>query len=240
MRRICAFSGKRGGFGAYLPLMRRALADPELELLVLLGDQHGSPQFGNTADEVRAQLPGAEIELIEMGTGRGDTPLVRVENLAACLHGAAEVLERWAPEVVLVHGDRGEHLMVAFAAANLGSPSRTPRAATAPATSTSSSGTRSRSSRTCTSPSRRPRPSGCAAWARRSGASTPSARPTSTGSRPASSSRRTRRGRGSGSTRARRSSSCWCTRRRSCPATTTSGSRATSSPRCARRSCRRS
>jgi UDP-hydrolysing UDP-N-acetyl-D-glucosamine 2-epimerase len=120
MRRICAFSGKRGGFGAYLPLMRRALADPELDLLVLLGDQHGSPQFGNTADEVRAQLPGAEIELIEMGTGRGDTPLVRVENLAACLEGAAEVLERWAPEAVLVHGDRGEHLMVAFAAANLG------------------------------------------------------------------------------------------------------------------------
>jgi UDP-hydrolysing UDP-N-acetyl-D-glucosamine 2-epimerase len=120
MRRICAFSGKRGGFGAYLPLMRRAQADPELELLVLLGDQHGSPQFGNTADEVRAQLPGAEIELIEMGTGRGDAPLVRVENLAACLAAAGEVLERWAPEVVLVHGDRGEHLMVAFAAANLG------------------------------------------------------------------------------------------------------------------------
>jgi UDP-hydrolysing UDP-N-acetyl-D-glucosamine 2-epimerase len=120
MRRICAFSGKRGGFGAYLPLLRLAEVDPDLELLVLLGDQHGSAEFGNTADEVHAQLPDAAVELIEMGTGRGDTPLVRVENLAACLAAAGSILERVRPEVVLVHGDRGEHLMVAFAAANLG------------------------------------------------------------------------------------------------------------------------
>ncbi len=81
---------------------------------------HASAEFGNTVDEVRADFPDAELELIEMGTGRSDTPLARVENLSRCLEQAARVLERWAPDVVLVHGDRGEHLMVAFAAVNLG------------------------------------------------------------------------------------------------------------------------
>ena len=120
MRRICAFSGKRGGFGAYVPLMRWIADDSELELLILLGDQHGSDEFGRTVEEARATFPHAELELVETGTGRGDSELVRAENLAACLAGAARVLERRVPEVVVVHGDRGEHLMVAFAALNLG------------------------------------------------------------------------------------------------------------------------
>jgi UDP-hydrolysing UDP-N-acetyl-D-glucosamine 2-epimerase len=119
-RRICAFSGKRGGYGAYVPLMRLVEDDPELELVILLGDQHAAAEFGRTVDEARADFPDAALELLETGTGRGDTPLVRAENLAACLAQAATVLERLRPDVVLVHGDRGEHLMVALAALNLG------------------------------------------------------------------------------------------------------------------------
>jgi GDP/UDP-N,N'-diacetylbacillosamine 2-epimerase (hydrolysing) len=100
--------------------MRLLEADEQLELLVLLGDMHASDVFGATADEVRRALPGSRIEVIEMGAGRGDAPLVRAENLATCLSGAARVLERERPDVVLVHGDRGEHLMVAYAALQLG------------------------------------------------------------------------------------------------------------------------
>ena len=119
-RKICCFSGKRGGFGAYLPLMRLIEADDELDLLVLLGDQHASEAFGATADEVRRALPDSRLEVIEMGAGRGDTGLVRAENLATCLAEAARVLERERPDVVLVHGDRGEQLIVALAALQLG------------------------------------------------------------------------------------------------------------------------
>lgn len=119
-RTICCFSGKRGGFGAYLPLMRLLEADEELELLVLLGDMHAAEVFGATADEVRHALPSSRLEVIEMGAGRGDSALVRAENLATCLREAARVLDRDRPDVVLVHGDRGEHLMVAYAALQLG------------------------------------------------------------------------------------------------------------------------
>jgi GDP/UDP-N,N'-diacetylbacillosamine 2-epimerase (hydrolysing) len=100
--------------------MRLVQADPSLELLILLGDMHGSTAFGNTVDEVRADFSDAELELVEMGAGRGDTPLVRAENLGACLANAARILERRKPDIVLVHGDRGEHLIVALAALNLG------------------------------------------------------------------------------------------------------------------------
>ncbi len=102
--------------------MRRIDEDPDLELLILLGDMHGSAEFGHTIDEVRAGFPDADVALIEMGSGRGDTPLVRAENLGRCLAGAAAILEERAPDIVLVHGDRGEQLMVAFAALNLGIP----------------------------------------------------------------------------------------------------------------------
>lgn len=120
VRRVCAFSGKRGGYGAYVPLMRLVEQDPELELLILLGDMHGSATFGRTVDEVSADFPDSAVELINMGSGRGDSPRVRAENLGACLGEAARILDRARPDVVLVHGDRGEHLMVAFAALNLG------------------------------------------------------------------------------------------------------------------------
>jgi UDP-hydrolysing UDP-N-acetyl-D-glucosamine 2-epimerase len=120
VRRICTFSGKRGGFGAFVPLMTLIDADPDLELLILLADQHGSEEFGRTVEEARSTFPGVALELVETGTGRGDSALIRAENLATCLAGAARVLERQDPEVVVVHGDRGEHLMVAFAALNLG------------------------------------------------------------------------------------------------------------------------
>lgn len=121
-RKVCLFSGKRGGLGAYLPLMHLIQADPELELQVLLGDMHASTQFGRTLDEAKKFLPNAHLELIEMGSGRGDTPRIRAENLGVCLQKAAGILERLGPDIILVHGDRGEQQIVAFAALNLGIP----------------------------------------------------------------------------------------------------------------------
>jgi GDP/UDP-N,N'-diacetylbacillosamine 2-epimerase (hydrolysing) len=120
MRTICAFSGKRGGYGAYLPLMRQIEADPETELIVMLGDMHASAEFGRTVEEAQRDFPAARIDLLEMGAGRGDSALVRAENLGTCMQEAARVLERRKPDIVLVHGDRGEQLAVALTALTLG------------------------------------------------------------------------------------------------------------------------
>lgn len=119
-RTICVFSGKRGGFGAFVPLMQLISQDPDLELQILLGDMHASKAFGETVAEAKKFFPLSRIELIEMGTGRGDTPLIRAENLGTLHVKATHVLSRLNPDIVLVHGDRGDHLMIASVALNLG------------------------------------------------------------------------------------------------------------------------
>src|SRR3989344_996286 len=121
-RKICVFSGKRGGFGAFVPLMRLIEEDTDLALQILLSDMHASREFGNTAREAKQLFPKAHHSLIAMGTGRGDTPVIRVENLSECLRKSVAALKKLAPDIVLVHADRGEHLMVAYAALNLGIP----------------------------------------------------------------------------------------------------------------------
>jgi len=119
-KNICIFSGKRGGFGAYLPLMKMIQKDRDLRLQILLSDMHSSGKFGNTANEVRHFFPIADIEIIKMDFGKDDSPLSRVENLGVCLSRSARVLDKLKPDIIMVHGDRGEHLVIALAAQNLG------------------------------------------------------------------------------------------------------------------------
>lgn len=114
-RKICVFSGKRGGFGAYAPLMRLIEKDAALELHILLGDMHVSDEFGRTVNEVRASFPKTPIHLVRMGAGRGDTPAIRAENLGTCMYEASRIFARIQPDIVMVHGDRGEQLVVALA-----------------------------------------------------------------------------------------------------------------------------
>ncbi|MBI2099163.1 UDP-N-acetylglucosamine 2-epimerase (hydrolyzing) [Candidatus Uhrbacteria bacterium] len=121
-RKICLFSGKRGGFGAYFPLAKLIDSDPSLELQWLLGDMHASKEFGATANEVKKFFPRSKITLIDMGTGGDDSSLSRARNLGVCEQKAASALKKMKPDIVMVHADRGEHLMVGFAALNLGIP----------------------------------------------------------------------------------------------------------------------
>jgi len=118
-RTICIFSGKRGGFGAYMPLMLLIEKDPKLNLQILLGDMHTSKEFGDTKTEAQFLFPKAKIRTINMGAGRGDSPLIRTENLGTCLYKSAKILSQLDPDIVMVHGDRGEHLIIALAALNL-------------------------------------------------------------------------------------------------------------------------
>ncbi|MDO8467172.1 MAG: UDP-N-acetylglucosamine 2-epimerase [bacterium] len=121
-RKICVFSGKRGGFGAYLNLMRLIENDPDLELQIILSDMHASDKFGATAKEVKGFFPNVDMEVVPMNSSSSDSPVARATNLGACLEGLAPALERLKPNILMVHGDRGEHLMAAFAALNLGIP----------------------------------------------------------------------------------------------------------------------
>ena len=120
MKRIAIFSGKRGGLGAYLPLIRLIEADPDCSAHLILGDMHASSFFGKTEDEARALFPSADIRTIDMGTTGDDSAGARIRGLGTLLRESVAALDAVRPDMLFVHADRAEHLLMALSAATRG------------------------------------------------------------------------------------------------------------------------
>jgi UDP-N-acetylglucosamine 2-epimerase (non-hydrolysing)/GDP/UDP-N,N'-diacetylbacillosamine 2-epimerase (hydrolysing) len=116
-RRIAVFTGKRGGFGAMLRIMRLIADDPAMELRVIASDMHLDPRFGQTISEVRSQVA---VDAVVDLSNYGDTPLDRAQALGRCVERLAAVLSEIRPDILLLLGDRGETLAAAMCAAELG------------------------------------------------------------------------------------------------------------------------
>lgn len=117
LRRIAVFTGKRGGFGAMLRIMRLIEDDPTMELKVIASDMHLSKTFGETISEVRSQIA---VDAVVDLANYGDTPLDRAQALGRCIERLAPVLTELKPDILLLLGDRGETLAAAMCAAELG------------------------------------------------------------------------------------------------------------------------
>ena len=111
------FTGKRGGFGAMLRIMRSIRADPGMDLKVIASDMHLTETFGNTLREIRSQI-GVDA-VVDLGD-YGDTALDRTRALARCVDGLAPVLQNMRPDILLLLGDRGETLAAAMCAVEMG------------------------------------------------------------------------------------------------------------------------
>src|SRR5215470_226818 len=109
-RRIAVFTGKRGGFGAMLRIMRLIMDDPAMELRVIASDMHLNPTFGQTISEVRSQVA---VDAVVDLSSYGDTPLDRAQALGRCVERLAPVLSEVRPDILLLLGDRGETLAAA-------------------------------------------------------------------------------------------------------------------------------
>lgn len=119
MRKILVLSGKRGGYGAMKPMLRLMSEDPEIELQLVLTDQHLDPAFGETINEVRREF--AVAATVGMGQ-EGDRCIDRSRALGRCLVGMSDVMERLKPDICVLYGDRGEVLASALAATTMGVP----------------------------------------------------------------------------------------------------------------------
>jgi GDP/UDP-N,N'-diacetylbacillosamine 2-epimerase (hydrolysing) len=117
LRRVAVFTGKRGGFGAMLRIMRLIDADPAMELNIIASDMHLNPTFGATIEEVRSQIPISKV--VDLSS-YGDAPLDRAQALGRCVERLAPVLQELAPDVLLLLGDRGETLAAAMCAVEMG------------------------------------------------------------------------------------------------------------------------
>jgi UDP-hydrolysing UDP-N-acetyl-D-glucosamine 2-epimerase len=118
-RKICVSTGKRGGFGALLPVMRFIDRDPALALQVIVTDMHLNETFGYTVQEVQRYVRIAEQVSMKQN---GDSPSDRAQALGRCMTGMAEALARLEPDIVVLLGDRSETLATAFACVELGIP----------------------------------------------------------------------------------------------------------------------
>lgn len=118
-RRIAVVSGKRGGFGAMLPLMKAIDSREDMEMVLIVTDQHLYKEFGETVKEVERWFEvGYKLYLDQAD----DMPISRASAIGRCLEKMAYVLDECRPDILLILGDRGEVLAAVIAAINLKIP----------------------------------------------------------------------------------------------------------------------
>lgn len=119
MRKIAVLTGKRGGYGAMKPLLRAIDSDQEMELQLIITDQHVNKNFGGTRIEIEKEFIIAAA--VDMEQSDGDSSS-RVKALGTCLYKMTDTLTNLMPDIIVLYGDRGEVLVTAIAAANLKIP----------------------------------------------------------------------------------------------------------------------
>ena len=119
-RRICVITGGRAEYGLLQWVMHEIRAAADLELQLVVTGAHLEPRFGLTVDQIEAD--GFRIDArVPIGL-ESDAPGEIARAMARCLVGVSDALERLAPDIVLVLGDRYEILVAAEAALVHGVP----------------------------------------------------------------------------------------------------------------------
>lgn len=102
-----------------LPLMQAIDADEDLELILIVTDQHLYEHFGGTVKEVETWFKvGYKLYLDQ----KDDKPVSRSIAIGKCVQKMSETFEESKPDLLLVLGDRGEVLAGVIAAVNMGIP----------------------------------------------------------------------------------------------------------------------
>ena len=120
MRHIAVITGGRMTYGYSRPVMRKIEQTPDLRYSLIVTNQHLLPSFGSSIGEIEED--GLNItDRVYMALD-GYTPATMAKSLGVFLLGVTDALVRLRPDIVLVVGDRGEHLMAATAAAHMNIP----------------------------------------------------------------------------------------------------------------------
>jgi GDP/UDP-N,N'-diacetylbacillosamine 2-epimerase (hydrolysing) len=119
-RRICYLTGTRADFGLMTSTLHSIVADPRLELRLLVTGMHLSARHGGTVAEIDAE--GFDIAA-RVHVDLEDTSAAGMAiNIGCMLQGFVPALEKIQPDLLLLLGDRGEMLAGAIAAIHLGIP----------------------------------------------------------------------------------------------------------------------
>ena len=118
--KICVVTAARSEYGLLRWLMHDLKNDPDLDLQILVTGSHLSPTFGLTVNEITAQGFNIDASVDMLLDASSATATAKGMGLAGL--GAADALERLAPNLLFVLGDRYELLPICSAALVMGIP----------------------------------------------------------------------------------------------------------------------
>ncbi len=114
MRKVCIVTGSRAEYGLLYWLMKGIQTDSDLQLQIIATGMHLSPEFGLTYKLIEADgfTIDSKVEMLLSS----DTPVGVAKSIGLGVASLAEAMERLAPNIVVVLGDRFEIFAVAQAA----------------------------------------------------------------------------------------------------------------------------
>ena len=118
MRKIAVVTGSRSDYGLQRPVMEAILRRSGMKLQVIVTGMHLLPKFGHTIDEIKKD--GFRIDAIVPMAARGDTGAAMARGIGKGIIGMVRAFERLKPDLLVVHGDRGEMLAAVIAASHMG------------------------------------------------------------------------------------------------------------------------
>ncbi len=118
--KICVVTAARSEYGLLRWLMQDIKDDPGLALQVLVTGSHLSPDFGMTVNEITEH--GFNIDAVVDMLLASSTVAATAKGMGLAGIGAADALERLAPDLLFVLGDRYELLPICGAALVMGIP----------------------------------------------------------------------------------------------------------------------
>lgn len=119
--KISVLTGKRGGFGAMVPLIER-LVQHNFELEVMMTDQHLDAKFGFTSSEVMARL-GTICDFVTLPLNQeADSRINRAKAMSILSSQLTAYLSEHSTNFLILYGDRSETLTSAVVATHLQIP----------------------------------------------------------------------------------------------------------------------
>jgi len=116
---ISIFTGKRGGFNHFIPIIEKIEQSNVLSFSIIASDMHLSSHFGNTIESVEKFAKTVyKINTIS----ESDTKLERSISIGKGIIEYSKLLDSVKPDLVFVLGDRGEVLAFSIAALELNIP----------------------------------------------------------------------------------------------------------------------
>ena len=109
---IYFFTGKRGGFSHFVPLLRQINLSNKIDYKIIVADMHLSSFFGNTVNEIKNY--SKKLILLEKIQTR-DSVSNRLSVISKTINNLSKIFEQKKPNYLFLLGDRAEVLGAAIA-----------------------------------------------------------------------------------------------------------------------------